>query len=101
MVIIWDKVMVNNKVERKFNVFIADMIKMKINIYRFKEKNLLFVIDEGCELFVIMIVQMLDIKGGIKRAVIIFIEFGKIEIFFLGKDENIGVEMQVFMEMIW
>lgn len=56
MVIIWDKVMVNNKVERKFNVFIADMIKMKINIYRFKEKNLLFVIDEGCELFVIMIV---------------------------------------------
>lgn len=56
MVIIWDKVMVNNKVERKFNVFIVDMIKMKINIYRFKEKNLLFVIDEGCELFVIMIV---------------------------------------------
>lgn len=36
---------------------------------------------------------MLDIKGGIERAVIIFIEFGKIEIFFLGKDENIGVEM--------
>lgn len=36
---------------------------------------------------------MLDIKGGIERAVVIFIEFGKIEIFFLGKDESIGVEM--------
>lgn len=56
LIIIGDKVLVNDKVEKKFNVFIADMIKMKINIYRFKEKSLLFVIDEGCELFVIMIV---------------------------------------------
>lgn len=44
---------------------------------------------------------MLDIEGGIERAVIIFIEFGKIEIFFLGKDESIGVEIKVIMEMIW
>lgn len=36
---------------------------------------------------------MLDIEGGLERAVVIFIEFGKIEIFFLGKDESIGVEM--------
>lgn len=56
LIIIGDKVLVNDKVEKKFNVFIVDMIKMKINIYRFKEKSLLFVIDEGCELFVIMIV---------------------------------------------
>lgn len=56
LIIIGDKVLVKDKVVRKFNVFIADMIKMKINIYRFKEKSLLFVIDEGCELFVIMIV---------------------------------------------
>lgn len=56
LIIIGDKVLVKDKVVRKFNVFIVDMIKMKINIYRFKEKSLLFVIDEGCELFVIMIV---------------------------------------------
>lgn len=56
LIIIGDKVLVNDKVEKKLNVFIVDMIKMKINIYRIKEKYLYFVIDEGCELFVIMIV---------------------------------------------
>eukprot|EP00105_Crassostrea_gigas_P003583 XP_011416486.1 PREDICTED: uncharacterized protein LOC105320306 [Crassostrea gigas] len=101
MVTIWDKVMVNNKVERKFNASTADMTKMKINIYRSKEKNPLFVTDEGCEPFATMIVQMPDTKGGIKRAVTISIEFGKTEIFFSGKDENTGAEMQASMEMIW
>lgn len=101
MVTIWDKVMVNNKVERKFNASTADMTKMKINIYRSKEKNPLFVTDEGCEPFATMIVQMPDTKGGIERAVTISIEFGKTEIFFSGKDENTGAEMQASMEMIW
>lgn len=56
MVIIGDRFLVNDIVEKKLNVLILDMIEMEINIYRFKEKNLLFVIDEGCELFVLMIV---------------------------------------------
>lgn len=49
----------------------------------------MFVIDKGCELFVEMIVEMFDIKEGIKRVVIIFIDFGKIEIIFSGKDKSI------------
>lgn len=101
LITIGDKVLVNDKVEKKFNASTADMTKMKINIYRSKEKSPLFVTDEGCELFATMTVQMPDTEGGTERAVAISIEFGKTEIFFSGKDESTGAEMQVTMEMIW
>lgn len=101
LITIGDKVLVKDKVVRKFNASTADMTKMKINIYRSKEKSPLFVTDEGCELFATMTVQMPDTKGGIERAVAISIEFGKTEIFFSGKDESTGAEVKVTMEMIW
>lgn len=101
MVTIGDKVLVNDKVEKKFNASTSDMTKMKINIFRSKEKNPLFVTDKGCELFATMTVHMPDIKGGMERAVKISIEFGKTEITFSGKDENTGKGIQATMEMIW
>lgn len=66
------------------------MRRMKINIYKLKDFNLVFIIDEGCELFVEMIIEMLDIKGGMDRVVIIFIQFGKIEIIISVRDKIIG-----------
>lgn len=101
MVTIGDKILVNDKVEKTFNASTSDMTKMKINIYRSKEKNPLFVTDKGCELFATMTIHMPDTKGGMERAVKISIEFGKTEITFSGKDENTGRGMKTTMEMIW
>lgn len=100
MVTIGDRFLVNDTVEKKLNASTSDMTEMEINIYRSKEKNPLFVTDEGCELFASMTVQMPDTKGGIKRAVIVSIKFGSTQITFSGKDENTGKGMQVTTEMI-
>lgn len=51
---------------------------MNINIYKFKDKNLKFVIDVGCEFFVEMVIDMINFNKDLEDVVIIFIEFGRI-----------------------
>lgn len=82
-----DKVRINNKVERMLYVLIENMNEMRINIYKFKDKNLQFIIDVGCEFFVEMVVDMNNFKGYLEDVVIIFIEFGRIQILFYKEDK--------------
>lgn len=101
LVTIGDQVQVNSKVEKEVYASTENMTKMKVNIYRTKQTNPLFVTDKGCELFAEMTVEMPDIKEGIKRAAIISIDFGKTEIIFSGKDKSTDRGHRVSVDMIW
>lgn len=101
LVTIGDQVQVNSKVEKEVYASTENMTKMKVNIYRSKQTNPLFVTDKGCELFAEMTVEMPVIKEGIKRAAIISIDFGKTEIIFSGKDKSTDRGHRVSVDMIW
>lgn len=90
MIKIGDQIGVNEKVEKEFKASTPGMRRMKINIYKSKDPNPVFITDEGCELFAEMTIEMPDTKGGMDRAVIISIQFGKTEITISAKDKTTG-----------
>lgn len=90
MVTIGDQIGVNEKVEKEVKASTPGMRRMKINIYKSKDPSPLFITDYGCELFAEMTIEMPDTKGGVDRAVIISIQFGKTEITISAKDKTTG-----------
>lgn len=90
MITIGKQIGVNEKVEKEFKASTPGMRRMKINIYKSKDPNPVFITDEGCELFAEMTIEMPDTKGGMDRAVIISIQFGKTEITISARDKTTG-----------
>lgn len=89
MVTIGDQIRVNEKVEKEFKAS-PGMRRMKINIYKSKDPSPLFITDKGCEWFAEMTIEMPDTKGGVDRAVIISIQFGKTDITISARDKTTG-----------
>lgn len=83
-----DKVRINNKVERTLHALTENMNKMKINIYKSKDKNPQFITDAGCEFFAEMVVDMNNSEGHLENEVIISIEFGRTQISFWKEDKQ-------------
>lgn len=101
MITIGEQIGVNEKFEREFKVSTPGMKRMKINIYKSKEPYPLFITDKGCELFAEMTIEMPDTTGGMNRAVIICIQFGKTEITISAKDKNTGQGKIIRRAMVW
>lgn len=97
MVTIGDQIRVNDKVEKEFKASTPGMRRMKINIYKSKDPSPLFITDKGCELFAEMTIEMPDTKGGVDRAVIISIKFGKTEITISARDKTTGQGKKIRM----
>lgn len=101
LVTIGDLVRFGAKFEKELFASTEDMTDMKINIYRSKELNPMFVTDNGCELYCEMRLQLFDIKVEEKRPVIISIQFDKTAIKFLWKDKNTNTGRQVHAHVQW
>lgn len=91
MITIGEQIGVNKKVEREFKASTPGMKRMKINIYKSKDPNPLFITDKGCEWFAEMTIEMPDTTEGMKRAVIISIQFCKTEITISARDKKTGI----------